>query len=71
VVTVAPLLLAASGLTGREAEVARALLVGDSRRAIASALRLSRFTVHDHVKAGYDKTRASSAGQLRMRLFGQ
>jgi DNA-binding CsgD family transcriptional regulator len=67
----APLLVAAYGLTSRESEVAKGLLIGDSRKAIASALQLSVFTVHDHIKAVYDKTGASSAGQLRMKLFGQ
>jgi DNA-binding CsgD family transcriptional regulator len=67
----APVLIAAYGLTPREAEVARALLVGTPRKAIATDLRLSLFTVNDHIKAVFTKTGVSSAGQLRMRVFRQ
>ena len=65
----APLLIAAYCLTPREAEVARALMLGSSRRLIASTLHLSPFTVSDHVKAVFAKTDVSSAGQLRMKIF--
>ncbi len=70
-VELAPLLLAAYGLTRREGDVARRLLVGESRKAIAAGLHLSSFTVDDHVKSIFDKTAVSSAGQLRMRMFRQ
>jgi DNA-binding CsgD family transcriptional regulator/GAF domain-containing protein len=65
----APLLIAAYCLTPREAEVARALMLGSSRQLIASHLRLSPFTVNDHVRAVFTKTDVSSAGQLRMKIF--
>ena len=67
----APLLIAAYGLTSREAQVARALLVGQPRKAIASDLHLSLFTVNDHVKSVFTKTGVSTAGQLRMQVFRQ
>jgi len=67
----APVLIAAYGLTRREAEVARALLVGISRKAIATQLHLSLFTVNDHIKGVFNKTGVSSAGQLRMQVFRQ
>jgi DNA-binding CsgD family transcriptional regulator len=70
-VELAPVLLAAYGITRREGDVVRGLLVGQSRKAIAADLHLSLFTVHDHVKAIFDKTGVSSAGQLRMQLFRQ
>ncbi|MDX6229895.1 MAG: hypothetical protein QOI76_3285 [Frankiales bacterium] len=66
----APLLIAGYGLTAREGEVARALILGSSRKLIASNLHVSVFTVNDHVKAVFAKTDVSSAGQLRMRIFG-
>ena len=65
------MLIAAYRLTRREAEVARALLVGISRKAIATQLRLSLFTVNDHIKGVFNKTGVSSAGQLRMQVFRQ
>jgi DNA-binding CsgD family transcriptional regulator len=70
-VELAPVLLAAYGISPREGDVVRGLLVGQSRKAIAADLHLSLFTVHDHVKAIFDKTGVSSAGQLRMQLFAQ
>jgi len=45
------LMLAAHGLTTREAEVARLVLRGTSTCAIADALHISGHTVQDHLKA--------------------
>jgi DNA-binding CsgD family transcriptional regulator len=69
--TLSPLIIAAFGLTGREGVVAQRLLAGLARKAIASELQISLHTVNDHVKAVYDKTGVSSAGQLRAHLFDQ
>ncbi len=66
---VAPVVLAAYGLTAREAEVARLVIAGLARKAVAAHLRISLHTVNDHLKAVYDKVGASSAGQLRSRVF--
>jgi DNA-binding CsgD family transcriptional regulator len=66
-----PLIVAAYGLTAREAEVAQHVLTGLARKAIAAELRISLHTVNDHVKAIFDKTGVSSAGQLRTRVFGE
>ena len=68
-VALAPLLIAAYGLTTRESEVTRRLLIGLARKTIASELRISAHTVNDHVKAVFDKTGASSAGELRAQVF--
>ena len=68
-VALAPLLIAAYGLTARESEVTRRLLTGLARKTIASELRISLHTVNDHVKTVFDKTGASSAGQLRAQIF--
>lgn len=64
-VALSPLIMAAFGLTPREAEVCRRLLIGLARKTIAAELALSLHTVNDHVKAILDKTGVSSAGQLR------
>ena len=68
-VALAPLLIAAYGLTARESEVTRRLLTGLARKTIASELRISVHTVNDYVKAVFEKTGASSAGQLRAQVF--
>ena len=67
----APLIVAAYGLTPRETEVTQRLLTGLARKTIASELHLSLHTVNDHVKAVFDKTGSSSAGELRARVFRQ
>ena len=67
----APLVVAAYGLTARESEVTRRLLTGLARKTIASELRISLHTVNDHVKAVFDKTGVSSAGELRAQVFRQ
>jgi len=64
-----PLVIAAYGMTTREAEVAQRLLAGLARKSIAVQLTISIHTVNDHVKAIFDKSGVSSAGQLRARLL--
>jgi DNA-binding CsgD family transcriptional regulator len=51
----APLVLAASGLTARQRQIARMLLRGDATELIAQHLVISRHTLRDHVKAIYAK----------------
>ena len=63
------LVIAAYGLTARETDVAQRLLAGLARKTIASELCISQYTVNDHVKAVFDKTGVSSAGQLRAQVF--
>ena len=65
----APLIVAAYGLTFREAEVARYALAGFARKAIASELHISLHTVNDHLKAIFEKVGVGSAGQLRARIL--
>jgi DNA-binding CsgD family transcriptional regulator len=66
----APLMLAAHGLSRREAEVARLVLRGTSTRAIADALHISGHTVQDHLKAVFDKVGVRSRRDLVSRLLG-
>lgn len=68
-VSLAPLIIAAYGLTARESQVTQGLLVGRARKEIAANLQISLHTVNDHVKAVFDKTGVSSAGQLRAQVF--
>lgn len=70
-VMLAPLVVAAYGFTAREAEVARRVLAGHARKAIATDLRISLHTVNDHLKAIFEKAAVSSAGQLRSRVFAE
>jgi DNA-binding CsgD family transcriptional regulator len=65
----APLMLAAYGLSRREAEVARVVLRGASTRVIADALHISRHTVQDHLKAVFDKVGVRSRRDLVGRLL--
>ncbi len=67
----APIIIAAYGLTNRERDVTQRLLAGLARKTIASELHISAHTVNDHVKAVFDKTGVSSAGQLRAQIFRQ
>jgi DNA-binding CsgD family transcriptional regulator len=70
-VALAPLIIAAYGLTARESQVTRGLLVGLPRKSIAADLRISLHTVNDHIKSVFDKAGVSSAGQLRAQVFHQ
>jgi DNA-binding CsgD family transcriptional regulator len=65
----APLMLAAYGLSKREAEVARLVLRGASTRVIADALHISRHTVQDHLKAVFDKVGVRCRRDLVGRLL--
>jgi DNA-binding CsgD family transcriptional regulator len=66
-----PLLMAAFGLTPREAEIARLVSQGRSTAEIAEALTISVYTVQDHLKAIFDKTGTRSRGELVAHLFAQ
>jgi DNA-binding CsgD family transcriptional regulator len=66
----APLMLAAYGLSRREAEVARLVLRGASTHAIATALHISEHTIQDHLKAVFDKVGVRSRRDLVGRLLG-
>ena len=68
---VAPLIVEAYGLTGRELDVTRAIARGLGTGEIASELFLSPHTVRDHVKAVFEKVGVSSRGELVHRVFAE
>jgi DNA-binding NarL/FixJ family response regulator len=65
----APLIADAYGLTDRERRVTELVAQGFSTTDIGQRLRLSCYTVQDHLKSIFDKTGAGSRGELVARLF--
>jgi DNA-binding NarL/FixJ family response regulator len=56
----------AAGLTERELEILRRLVIGRTKRAIASELVISPSTVHTHTVHIYDKCGVSTRAGLAM-----
>jgi len=63
-------LVHAYALSGRERQVARLMLDGQRVAEIAAALHVSPYTVRDHLKAIFRKTRSHTRHQLAARLGG-
>ncbi|MGH2897823.1 MAG: helix-turn-helix transcriptional regulator [Solirubrobacteraceae bacterium] len=66
---IAPLLMAAYGLTQREQDVTRLVLQGASTVAIAERLVLSPHTVQQHLKQIFEKTAVNSRRDLVGKVF--
>ena len=66
---VAPLVAAAYGLSERERRVTELCLKGLSTKEIAAALRISAYTVQDHLKSIFNKTGARSRAELLGQVF--
>jgi DNA-binding CsgD family transcriptional regulator len=65
----APVLVAAYGLTDRERAVTELVCRGLTTSEMAAALHLSAYTVQDHLKSIFDKTGTGSRGELVAHLL--
>jgi DNA-binding CsgD family transcriptional regulator len=63
-VSLAGIRLAAHGLTPAQVRVAKLVLQGRSTREIMANLRISQYTVQDHLKAIFDRTGVRSRREL-------
>ncbi|WP_149263409.1 response regulator transcription factor [Actinomadura sp. K4S16] len=67
--TTARLIVDAYGFTARERRVTELVAQGLSTRQIAGRLRVTPYTVQDHLKSIFARSGAASRGDLVARLF--
>jgi DNA-binding CsgD family transcriptional regulator len=67
----ARLLVSAFGLSQREQEVAYGVLRGESTKEIACALKISPYTVQDHLKEIFRKLNVNSRRKLVSRIYSE
>ena len=67
----APLLLQAHGLTAKESEVARLVLLGYTTKDISAAMFISEHTVQDHLKSIFAKAGVGSRRELVITILGE
>ena len=67
----APVILAAHGLTKREGEIAQLVVQGHPTKVVASKLHISENTVEDHLKAIFGKVGVRSRGELTAKIFSE
>src|SRR5262249_39836221 len=66
---IAPLIIAAYGLSQRERQITELVLQGASTTEIASRLSVSPLTVQDHLKAIFEKMGVRSRREVASRIF--
>ena len=66
----ASLIFAAYAFTPRESEIVTLMLKGAPAKQIASSLKISQYTVNDHIKAIFEKAGVGTRGQLAAELQG-
>lgn len=68
---IAPVIVAAYGLTARERDVVQQVLLGLTGAEAAAALHITEYTLQDHLKSVFDKVGVRSRRELVAQIFFQ